>query len=212
VKHRYSEFGYEKNDIKTIPNILDKRFEIGHKSNFEEPFKLLYIGSIDEHKGVDRIIDLFLSLNDQKQIKIKLTIVGDGGLRSALEKQTSNQGVSDLVEFRGQVPNNELPRVYAAHDLFVYPGRWDEPFGRIFLEAMAAGTPIVATDVGSVSDIIGEAGVVTNDSIPSIVSGICSLLDRETLLQHSKATKNEVQRFYRAEVIPQFEQLYQDVL
>ena len=212
VKETYSNFGYEANKIEVIPNILDRRFEIEHASEFEDSLRLLYVGSLKEQKGADKLIDILTRVRSKVDREIQLTIVGDGELRATLEKQTSELGVSDVVEFRGRVPNSELPSVYASHDIFVYPGRWDEPFGRIFLEAMAAGTPIVATDVGSVSDIIGKAGVVTDQSVLSIVSGIQSLLDRETLLQHSKAGRNEIQRFYSSEVLPQFEQLYQSVL
>jgi len=212
VKKKYSNFGYENNKIRVIPNIFDTRFDIDHRSEFTEPFRLLYVGSLEQQKGADRLIDIFYRVCRESESKTRLTIIGDGGLRATLEKQATDHGILDLVDFRSRVPNHKLPEVYAAHDLFMYPGRWDEPFGRVFLEAMAAGTPIVATDVGSIADIVGRAGTVTNQSAPDLAARIESLLDRETLLEYSRAGKKEVQQFYSSEVIPQFERLYQSVL
>jgi glycosyltransferase involved in cell wall biosynthesis len=109
------------------------------------------------------------------------------------------------------MPDERLPRVYADHDLVVYPGRWDEPFGRVFLEAMAAGTPVVSTDVGSVAEIVGDAGTVTGQSMSALADAVRSMLDERTLAQKSRVGKGRVDAYRSLEVIPQFETLYDRV-
>ncbi|MDB2265755.1 glycosyltransferase family 4 protein [Halorubrum ezzemoulense] len=208
VKETYTSFGFDSEKIKVIPNILDEKFDIDHSSDFTEPIKLLYVGYLKHSKGVDRLPEILSKLNKKSEKEFELTIVGDGELRRSIEQACSQKGLTGSVEFTGQIPNEELPTVYAEHDIFLYPGRWDEPFGRIFLEAMAAGTPVVATDIGSVKEIIGNAGVVTEQSIPGLVDGIISIVDDSELQNHSEQAKKNVCEYKRSSVIPQFEDLY----
>ena len=212
VMETYTSFGFDSGKIEVIPNILDEKFDIGHSSDFTEPIKLLYVGYLKHSKGVDRLPEILSKLNRKSKKEFELTIVGDGELRRSIEQACSKKELTDTVEFTGQIPNEELPTVYAEHDIFLYPGRWDEPFGRIFLEAMAAGTPVVATDIGSVKEIIGGAGVVTEQSIPGLVDGIISIVADSELQNHSEQATKNVCEYKRSSVIPQFENLYSSLV
>jgi len=88
-------------------------------------------------RGVDRLVPILNRLNDRVSGAVRLTVVGDGGLRTDMEQRAADSAIEDRVTFTGWLPNDDLPRVFAAHDCFVYPGRWDEPFGRVFLEALS---------------------------------------------------------------------------
>ncbi|ELZ01818.1 glycosyltransferase family 4 protein [Natrialba asiatica] len=206
VKETYSSFGFETDKISVIPNILDGRFDINHQTDFEEQFKILYIGSLKKSKGVDRLINVFSQVH--KQADVSLTVVGEGPLRESLEKSIQERSMGDVVELKGQMPYTQLPTIYANHDVFLYPGRWNEPFGRVFLEAMATGTPVVSTDVGSVGDIIGDAGIITEQDTISLSKGLLSILDQQSLLACSLRAKQRIEKYRNSEVIPQFEQLY----
>ena len=212
VKRSYTEFGYVDEKIEVIPNILDTRFDLPNSANFMEPFQLLYVGALKKSKGADRLIDIISRVSKQSKDCVKLTIIGDGELRTSIEEEATTKGVSEIVEIKGQVPYAKLPKIYASHDLFVYPGRWNEPFGRVFLEAMATGTPIVATDVGSVNDIVENAGIVSKQSVPDITENILDILDREKLQACSVAGRRQIKKYRISEIIPQFERLYADAL
>ena len=129
-----------------------------------------------------------------------------------LEKRIEAKGLQSSIELTGHIPYNSLPKIYASHDLFVYPGIWDEPFGRVFLESLAAGTPVVATDVGATEEIIGNGGIVVENSIESLVGGVEKMLESGNLIEYSTHGRPTVHRFKREEVGRQIEQLYFDAI
>ncbi len=214
LKETYAAFGFPRERLTVIPNLLDERFDRPHESAFEAPYDLLYVGSLDEHKGVDRLLPILESLTRQSNAddRFRLTIVGDGGDRSALEERARSAGIADAVSFTGWVPNRDLPELFARHDLFVYPGRWDEPFGRVFLEALATGTPVVASDVGSVAEIVGDGGRTTDGSVAEFVDAITELVDEGGLPKLSAGASEKIEAYRADAVLPQFEGLYERCL
>jgi len=204
----YSNFGFPEERIHVIPNILDKKFLIEHQSDFSDPYHLVYIGGLEKHKGVEMLPDIMSYLKINSDMNFNLTIVGDGGLYSDLQNEFEQQELSSRVTFTGQISNDKLPALYAEHDLFVYPGIWNEPFGRVFIESLAAGTPIVGTDVGALENIAGSAGVVT-EPIPEKLAETINQLVKSTRIERlANNTKNEACRFSEEQVIKDFENLY----
>jgi glycosyltransferase involved in cell wall biosynthesis len=94
-----------------------------------------------------------------------LYVAGDGPLREELERESAALGVADSVTFLGYVPDDDLPRAYAAADCFVLPTRRLEGFGLATLEALASGTPVVATPVGGTTEVL--AGLSADDRVPT---------------------------------------------
>lgn len=114
-----------------------------------------------------------------------LLIVGDGPDRSALERQAADRGVSAQVMFTGPVPWAELPAHYAAADAFAMPCRTRgrgldvEGLGIVFLEASAAGLPVIAGDSGGAPETVLEdrTGVVVDGrDVPAIAAAATRLL------------------------------------
>jgi glycosyltransferase involved in cell wall biosynthesis len=211
VRDIYVTFGYDPAKIHVIPNILDPQFDRDHETSFEPPYRLLYAGSLSYRKGVDRLPEILSQVSARMSRDVSLTIVGTGELETALREEVRDRGLADRVEFAGWLPYEALPDTYASHDAFVYPGRWDEPFGRVFIEAMATGTPVVSTDVGSVAEILGEAGVVTDQSVDALVEGVAETLNPETLRRRSAAGREKRHEYTASEVVPEFENLYAEV-
>jgi glycosyltransferase involved in cell wall biosynthesis len=212
VKTTYADFGFPRDRIRVIPNMLDETFRRDHESDFDEPYELLYVGSLDEHKGVDKLLPILARLHRRSSHEFRLTVVGDGGLRSALEEQARAHGLHSVVSFTGRLPNEELPNVYASHDMFLYPGRWDEPFGRVFLESLAAGTPVIASDVGSVGDIIGNGGRTTDGTARDFARSVLGVVDNNELRILSDNAKRRVGEYRAETVVPQFVELYEQAL
>jgi glycogen synthase len=107
-------------------------------------WRLLYVGRIDARKGIDTAIRALPDLPDAT-----LTVVG-GGLGSHLAELrdlAGGLGVADRVSFERR-PREQIPATYAEADALLFPVRWDEPWGLVPLEAMAVGTPVVATGTG----------------------------------------------------------------
>ncbi len=103
--------------------------------------------------GLDRLIGAVRILSD-RGVKFRLVVGGQGPLRAQLEEQARTAGVSGQVSFAGYVPEDALPRMYAACDAFVLPTAALECFGLIALEALASGRPVLATPVAAIPEVI----------------------------------------------------------
>jgi len=180
---------------------------VPHTSEFTEPYKLLYVGYLEKHKGVEKLIPLMASLAESN-VDFSLTIAGSGGLESTLHAQAEEYGMADAIEFAGFVPYEELPEVYASHDCFVYPGIWDEPLARVYLECFATGTPVVTSEYGSIEEIIGDAGRVTDGSVEGFRETLLDVVVDEDLEAMSAAAKERVEEFRLSKVVRQTERMY----
>jgi glycosyltransferase involved in cell wall biosynthesis len=109
-------------------------------------WRLLYVGRLDEHKGVHTAIEALAHLPPEAV----LTIVGgwDEAEQWRLTELARRLGVSERVNFDGQRSRDELPAAYRDCDAVVFPSIWDEPWGLVPLEAMGQGRPVVATGRG----------------------------------------------------------------
>ncbi len=104
-------------------------------------------------KGADLILPAFAQVYRQMP-RCRLLIVGDGSLRHTMEQQQQQYGLPDeAVEWTGRVPSHRLPQLYARMDVAWVPSR-SEGFGLSALEAMAQGCPVVAAQVGGLTEII----------------------------------------------------------
>jgi glycosyltransferase involved in cell wall biosynthesis len=112
-------------------------------------WRLLYVGRIDERKGIDTAIRALAHL----PVEATLRVVGSGD--EAAERRL-RELADDRVTFEGIVPREQLPAVYAAADAVLFPVRWREPWGVVPLEAMGVGRPVVATGRGGSGEYLRD--------------------------------------------------------
>ena len=118
---------------------------------------IVYVGRIEPLKGLDILLNAVALLEDSSETR--LLIVGGGpgdGELGRLSQLASHQGIQHQVTFTGAVSQTDLPDYYNAADVFVLPSHY-ESFGLAALEAMACGTPVVASRVGGLKTFI-ESG------------------------------------------------------
>lgn len=116
---------------------------------------VLYVGRFDPRKGIETLVRAVAKLKtEQPNEKIRLVLVGgssagqvDGLERDRIEALASELGIGSWTTFAGRVGHDRLPLFYTAADVCVIPSHY-EPFGLVAIEAMACGTPVVASDVG----------------------------------------------------------------
>jgi len=212
VKQNYSSFGYPERRIHVIPHIMDDTFMREHDSNFESPYRLLYVGYLEEHKGVDKLVPILNKLKSESSKDYELTIVGDGGLRSLIEKQISEYDITDAVTLSERVANEELPSIYAAHDVFLHPSQWEEPLARVYLEAIGTKTPVITRDFGSIDEILGRAGATCDGTIDGFVETISSHVESGRLPEMSEAAASVSEDFTPMVVGKKIEEMYQKIL
>ena len=112
--------------------------------------KVVTVCRLTGWKGVDGLIDALTGLPD-----CGLVVIGDGPLRAELEAQARRVGVAASVLFAGTVPREEVSAYLRACDVFVLNSTY-EGFPHVLLEALAAGLPVVATDVGGSGEIVQD--------------------------------------------------------
>ena len=144
---------------------MDKREARGKLSLPPDAPLLISVGGLVERKGFHRVIDCLPALLASYP-RLQYLIVGgasaEGDMRAALEAQVTRLGLTEHVKFLGALPSRELRLPLSAADVFVLATR-NEGWANVFLEAMACGLPVIATDVG------GNREVVCRDDLGAIV-------------------------------------------
>jgi len=192
------------------------------KLNLHEQI-ILYVGRFDPRKGIETLVRAFALLKQQGQQNIKLVVVGgsspqmpDGEERLRIEGIVNELGLDSEVIFAGQIGHDILPLYYTAADVCVIPSHY-EPFGLVAIEAMACGTPVVASDVGGLKfTIIPEQTglLVPPQDTVAFADGIHRILFDELWARkmRKQAAANVKQRFTWGGVAIQLSELYRHVL
>lgn len=118
---------------------------------------LLYVGRLTHEKGARTAIEAVSHLVKKSGIEhLRLTIVGDGepNYIDSLHKMVERDSLASFVTFLPAQPKDTLPALYRQSDLFLFTSIWQEPFGRVIVEAMASGIAVVGTAVGGAAEIL----------------------------------------------------------
>lgn len=129
-----------------------------------------------ERTGIDNLIKACAWVREKlsssgNPSKFRVMIGGDGPLRMQLEALKHDLGLDDYVYFLGRMPESSLELAYRAADCFVLPTRGLECFGLIILESFSVGTPVIATPVGSIPEVLGSfaEGSLTENTEPEAI-------------------------------------------
>jgi D-inositol-3-phosphate glycosyltransferase len=119
---------------------------------------VLYVGRLAPEKGLDRLLQAIARLGHIPNLRL-IVVGGDGEQDSAhrqMKEMSRTCGIADRVTFKGRVDQSELPWFYSAADLLALPSSY-ESFGMVALEALACGTPVAATRVGAMEELLRDA-------------------------------------------------------
>jgi glycosyltransferase involved in cell wall biosynthesis len=116
--------------------------------------RILHVGRLSREKNHGALLKSL-----QQMPGAYLVLVGDGELRDTLERQVRVMGLVDRVSFLGEIDPEEVPAVMNACDLFMFPSV-HEALGMALIEAMAAGMPIVASDIPAHREVLQDTGIL----------------------------------------------------
>ena len=172
------------------------------------------IATLIEQKGITHLLDVASALK-AKGKRCLFLIVGDGPLRKDLENKRHELDLDDMVFFLGWV-KDAASRVLPIFDIFFQPSLW-EAMSMVVLEAMAAGKPIVATDVGENAYIIEDwkTGLIVKPAnVDAMVGSLETVLGNPELRNTlgAAATRKYQETFTSERMAERYEQLYLDVL
>jgi glycosyltransferase involved in cell wall biosynthesis len=127
---------------------------------YNEDILFGYVGRITEEKGLKTLFRALASLPND--LRWRLAILGNGPLEAELRSLGKNLGLADRIEWLGYVEHTKVPSYLAKFDALVIPSEtqtnWKEQFGRVIIESLSCGTPVVGTDSGEIPHLLRRTG------------------------------------------------------
>lgn len=202
------DFKLRPSEVVCVPNACDlKRITAAYGDRSRDstlPQRLGVVGRLDANRDYESVIRAVSTLSSQSII-VEAWFVGDGSHREHLEALARTLEVSDRVRFLGV--RRDVPELLQQLGLFVWPALPVEGFGIALAEAMAAGVPIVATDVGACREVLdgGRCGLLVEPGSPdALAAGIREVLeDPQGAQQRALAARERAQRHFSIEAMAQ---------
>ena len=143
---------------------------------------ILYIGTLEPRKNITRLIEAFGQLMKAGNVDHKLVITGKKGwLYDDIFKTVNRLGLNSHVIFTGYAPYEDLPLLLNGADVFIYPSLY-EGFGLPPLEAMACGTPLITSNLSSLPEVVGNAGILVDPrSVDEISKALYQVISNKNL-------------------------------
>ncbi len=195
-------------NIAIIPNgVRSQFFTREPKIAFNSPSRILYVGRFSVQKRVDRLIKAVALLN----VPVEVALVGDGEEAAALQRLTKELGLKNIV-FVGKKYGDALLEYYRSADMFVLPSDI-EGMPLVLLEAMAAGLPVIGSNVAGIRELIEEVGIVADPSPVNLASAIEAVARSNSLAQElSKKSVDKARQYSWPTVIDRLEDVYREVV
>ncbi|MDD5245827.1 MAG: glycosyltransferase family 4 protein [Candidatus Omnitrophica bacterium] len=184
------------------------------RSRFVLPDQLLVLTvcRLEPRKDLFTLIEAARLLREKVR-NLRFVIAGDGILKEALALRIREDNLGDLIYQAGFVSDSELPAYYSAADMFLLPSK-EEWFGIVFLEAMAAGLPIIAANVDACPEVVDGCGVFfEKGNAPDLAQKIALLAgDRELRQKFALKAAARAEEFSWERQIALYQEAYQNVL
>ncbi len=176
--HLIPQFGVD-------PHVFSPAPAWGDARSSSATFQIGYAGGLVPEKGVDVLLRACAQLAGDSGRAWRLSICGVGAEREALEKLARELGIAQQVEFLGPIDSTRMAAFYRGLDILVLPSRrtpkWQEQFGRVLIEAMACGVPVLGSDSGEIPNVIGDAGLTFSeenvDALAASLQWLCNNAD-----------------------------------
>lgn len=134
-------------------------------------FVIGYAGRLVHEKGIQVLMHALAQLSGDWE----LHILGSGPACEPLQALARKLGIAPRVKFISWVGSNEMPRFYNSLDVLVVPSltrpNWKEQFGRVLMEAMACGVPVIGSDSGEIPNVVGDAGIIVPENDAAALAG-----------------------------------------
>lgn len=181
-----------------VPNMIKLDVFYNAKKKNHKGFKIVTTANLVPGKRISLLVDSFSS-HAQEHLDWYLDIIGDGPLKDELEKTIKRNGLRERIRLMGYCNSKEIAKIYEYSDCFVLPSS-SETFGVVYIEAMAAGLPVIATKCGGPEDFVNEKNGILVDTDDSIQL-------TEALLKMSKTfekySEDYLRRFAKENYAPQ---------
>lgn len=168
--------------------------------------RIIYLGSLTQFKGPQ------LLLRAIQGIDCHCDLYGDGPLKKKLQQMITKYKIDATIH--NPVSYDKIPLLYANADIVVFPSRWPEPFGRIAIEAMAAGKPVIGADIGGIRETInnGSGILFQPNNIMDLHHKLKELIQNKKQYQQlAKEGPLKAQHYEEAKIVAQLLRVYKKI-
>jgi glycosyltransferase involved in cell wall biosynthesis len=173
-----------------------------------------YFGRLVHEKGVDLLIHALAQLPPDTTA----LIVGAGPAEAELKSLAKSLDVENRIVWQAQVPSTDMPALYQRVDALVLPSRtlhnWKEQFGRVLIEAMACGVPVIGARSGEIPNVVGDAGLLFDEGkVPQLAECIKTLINQPELRADfaHKGRARVLEQFTMKRIADQTVDVYRDL-
>lgn len=204
----YEKMGYK---AKVIHNIVDTDvFEPKHNARRDGYYTFISAGHLKYVKGMDILIEAFSRI---KTDNVRLIILGEGIERDKLEKLAKERKCASKIQFKGEYKRTEFQSAMENSDCFVLASR-SETFGVVYIEAMAAGIPVIGTSCGGPSEFISdETGMlIPVDNVDALVQAMEYMIKYSTRFDGNGISRYVKSRFEKTVIANKIQEVYNEVV
>ncbi len=191
--------GVDISRFKPGPKDVDFGRQLGMSS---DRFTVLYVGQFVSWKGVYNLVYAGKILKEAKR-DVQFVLVGSGAQNETLQKLIRYAALEDCFVFGDSIPYHNLERLYQLADVFVLPSlpsmAWQEQFGMVLAEAMACGVPVLASNTGSIPEVVGDAGLLFPPG------NFWELAEKLKYLMENRGILNELREKVRKRAVEKFD-------
>jgi glycosyltransferase involved in cell wall biosynthesis len=197
-------------DLDEYANLEPDR--VRRELDLEDAEVLLYVGRLGGEKGIDRVLRAFAHVAGPRP-RARLLLIGHGAEADDLKRLSRKLGIGDRVSFLGWVPHEQVPDYYASADIFVF-GSETETQGLVMMEAMAAGTPVLAVEAPGSVDVLAEGGgLLLPPSDEAFTTAILELLSDDQRRQNlGEEARRAVGRYSISEATEHLVAVYEEAI
>ena len=205
--------GSENRSWEEMPNIVNERFcSFELRPNESKNFEFINVALMTANKCQANILHAFSKISKVNP-NIRLTLGGDGPVRSQLEQLAHDLGIAEKVKFTGMLTREQVLAAMAAADAFVLSSRY-ETFGVVVIEALALGKPVIATRCGGPESIVRkEDGIlILVDDVDALAEAMIKMVENRNDYDPAEIRKACSARFSEAAIAKRLMNTYADVV
>ena len=183
-----------------------------------DPGRAFIIGSANRRLVAEKGVDLLLSAAARLPGVWRLHIAGEGPMLPLLRQQAADLGIAGRVHFDGAIPSDQVPAYLRNLDALVLTSRtlpnWKEQFGRVLVEAMACGVPVVGARSGEIPHVIGDAGlIVPEEDIDALRTALLQLMQSDELRRDlsRRGRQRVLERFTQTQIASETADVYRSM-